>query len=108
MKHLALAALGLLLAASLVPHARAIQDPVPDAAPGRWEYKVVGLDELHDSTLEHLKEAIKQGGGLLDRAKAPLDGLAEKSEAMLNELGAEGWDLVHYSNTSMVLKRPVR
>jgi len=104
MKHLAIAAVGLLLAASLVPRARAVQDPAREA----WEYKVVGLDELHDSTLEHLKEAIKQGGGLLDRAKAPLDGLAEKSEAMLNELGTEGWDLVHYSNTSMVLKRPAR
>lgn len=106
MKHLAIAAVGLLLAASLVPAARAVQEPAP--AGGAWEYKVVGLDELHNTTLEHLKDAIKKKGGLLDRAKAPLDGLAEKSEAMLNELGAEGWELVHYSNTSMILKRPAR
>ena len=75
-----------------------------------WEYKVVGLLEIHGNTLNYLE-------GILDNAERSLKGLAEATEAqltaktedLLNQLGKDGWELEHYDpKRSMIFKRPRR
>jgi hypothetical protein len=101
-------AVGLVLLALALPLTRAGQEPAPGPALQRWDYKVVGLGELHGSTLDYLKGALTEDGGLLDKVKAADDQLARKTEDLLDELGAEGWELLHYSKTSLILMRPAQ
>lgn len=113
MKHATLALLGLALTLVAVPLARASQEPASPSPPPsphdvpRWEYEVVGLVELHGTTLDYLKEAL-EGEGLLGKARKADEQLARKTEDLLDELGAEGWELVHVDSSSMILKRPAR
>ncbi len=73
------------------------------------EYKMVPMSDIHSSTLEYLKDALGESeGGILGLAKAADDQLAKKTEDLLNELGAEGWELLHYSKTSLILMRRAR
>lgn len=99
----------------LAPRAWSLQDDAAAAegtvaaAGTRWEYRVVGLTDLHSSTLDYLKGALtEKEGGLLGLAKAADDQLAAKTQDLLNSLGAEGWELIHYSSTSLILMRPAR
>lgn len=69
----------------------------PGGAPQltEWEYKLIGLSDLDSRGSGESGGNLESGGSL---------------EAKLNELGAEGWELVAYvgytSLDSMVLKRP--
>ncbi len=108
MKNSTLAAGGLFLAAITciaaitVPFARGGQEP---AVATTWEYKVVGMVDMHESTLDYLKGALTAEGGPIGKAKAADEQMAQKTEDLLNELGAEGWELVHYTRTSLIMKR---
>ncbi len=89
------------------------QDPDGSAGHVRWEYKVVGLTEVHGRALEYLGRALEGGDedaglyeGLLGLAKRADDKLAQKNEDLLNELGGEGWELVDYHVRHMIFKRP--
>ncbi len=91
------------------------QDPDATADHVRWEYKVVGLTEIHGRALEYLGQALEGGDedaglyeGLLGLAKRADDKLAQKNEDLLNELGSEGWELIDYHVRHMILKRPAR
>ena len=83
----------------------------PSIEPTTWEYKVVGLAEIHSKTLEYLKEAWEGDDGtsgllsLPGRADAKM---AQKREDILNELGREGWELVDHDVHTLILKRPLR
>ena len=63
----------------------------------QWEYRLIGLSDLDSRGSGESGGNLESGGSL---------------EAKLNELGAEGWELVAYvgytSLDSMVLKRPKR
>lgn len=83
------------------------QEPAP--APGfAWEYKVVGLVDRHEKVLSYLKRAVEDGEGLLGVAREVDAELAQKTEDLLNELGADGWELIQVDATGLVLKRPRR
>ncbi|MCP3915332.1 MAG: hypothetical protein GY711_07235 [bacterium] len=106
--HIHTAAAALLLVTPLALVWGASQDATTAEAPparavhfGPWEYRVVGIAELHGKGLEYLKKALDdaQGSeslmeGLLGVAKGADEQLAKKSEDLLNSLGAEGWELV--------------
>lgn len=83
-------------------------DSNPDARKhGAWEYKVVGMADLHSSTLDYLKSALdRDEGGFLGMAKAADEELAQQTEDVLNEYGAEGWELLEISGVSAIFKRP--
>ena len=101
--------LALLVAALLAlaaPFALARQEVSPPS--DLWEYRAVGVSELYGSTLEYLKGAIGKAEGILGAAKAADDQLVAKTQDLLNELGAEGWELAHYSNNMVIMKRPAR
>ncbi len=102
-----------LLVAALVALPTALglaQEPLdPPITPPRWEYRVVGIVELHGSTLDYLKDALEEHeGGIVGFSKALDAQLHQKTEDLLNELGAEGWELIQIDSTSVVLKRPGR
>jgi len=96
---------GLVLAVLAAPLAFSTQQPAATAH-ATWEYKVVGLTEMHKSALDYLTGAWKEKGTIAEKLKATDEQMAQKTEDLLNELGAEGWELLHHSNTVMVLKRP--
>lgn len=76
-------------------------------APTRWEYKVVGMVDRHGSTLSYLKRAIEGERNPLEIAKGVDEQVAQKTEDLLNELGAEGWELQHFAEWALILKRPM-
>ena len=103
MKNLALA---ILVAAFAAPLAWSALAQEATSAATTLEYKVVPMSDIHSSTLDYLKGALGESeGGILGLAKAADDQLAKKTEDLLNELGAEGWELLHYSKTSLILMR---
>ena len=88
---------------------------------GPWEYEVVGLTDIYGSTLDYLKGAV--GGeeeaaeqdpapgplrGLLGFGKKVDDQLVAKTRDLLNQYGAQGWELVEYRENVLVFKRPKR
>ncbi len=108
MKHLVLAILVSAFAVPLAWSALA-QEVSPATTPPTFEYKVVPMSEIHGRTLAYLKEAPSESkGGILGLFKSLDDQLAKKTEDHLNELGAEGWELLHKSNTSLILMRATR
>ena len=116
MKHFALAILFVAFATGLAWSALAQEaTPTPtltstsNSTYTSIEYKMVPMSDIHASTLDYLKGALGESqGGILGLAKAADDQLAKKTEDLLNELGAEGWELLHYSKTSMILMRRAR
>ena len=89
----------------------AAQEPRPvvqltSPARTRWEYKVVGMVERHGSTLSYLRRALDGDTNPLDLAKGVDEQVALKTEDLLNELGAEGWELEHFADWALILKRP--
>lgn len=73
----------------------------------QWEYKIVSMAEIHGSTLDYLKDALDnaRNGSLFDKAVEADVQLGQKTEDLLNVLGEEGWDLVEYGSTMIILKR---
>jgi len=70
------------------------------------EYKVVPMSDIHARTLDYVLESQEENeGGILGLFKSVDDQLAKKTEDLLNEMGAEGWELLHYSKTSLILMR---
>ncbi len=111
MKHFTLALLAVVFALGLAWNALAQEasSTAAAAATHTVEYKVVPMSDIHSSTLDYLKGALGESeGGILGLAKAADDQLAKKTEDLLNELGAEGWELLHYSKTSLILMRRTR
>ena len=70
------------------------------------EYKVVPMSDIHARTLDYVLDSQEENeGGILGLFKSVDDQLAKKTEDLLNEMGAEGWELLHYSKTSLILMR---
>ena len=61
----------------------------------------------HGSTLTYLKQAIGGERNPLEIAKGVDEQVAQKTEDLLNELGAEGWELEHFAEWALILKRPL-
>lgn len=76
-------------------------------APTRWEYRVVSMIERHGSTLTYLKQAIGGERNPLEIAKGVDEQVAQKTEDLLNELGADGWELEHFADWALIFKRPI-
>lgn len=75
----------------------------------KWEYEVVGLSEIYGSTFDYLKDAFEgDKSDLLKLAKRTDDQLVAKTRDLLNEYGAQGWELAEYRENVLVFKRPVR
>ncbi|MDA1265236.1 MAG: hypothetical protein O2816_09185 [Planctomycetota bacterium] len=108
MKHLSYALCGLVLAALALPLAKAQAAAPQDPAPSAWEYKVVGVTDIHGSTLGNLKDAVTKGTGVLDKLKSTDEELAQSIEDVLNEHGQDGWEMIHATKATLIFKRPAR
>ena len=113
MKNLTLGIAAFALAAPLAWSA--LQEPSSEYSGPLWEYKVVGMTEIHGRSLDYLMDALEGGDedeglaqGLMRLAKRADDQMAKKSEDLLNELGREGWELVESEVKHLILKRPLR
>lgn len=74
-----------------------------------WDYEVVGLTDLHAGALDTAREILegaKNASDLLEFGKKADDALVEKTEKVLDEMGAQGWELVVYRQNVLVFKRP--
>jgi hypothetical protein len=121
MKNLILAALVALPVSTVVVLALPSQDPAQDPPTSEadaisvmravtvWDYKVVGLTDIHAGALETAKAILdeaKSAKDLLDFGKKTDAQLVEKTETVLDELGAEGWELIEYRGNVMIFKKP--
>lgn len=109
MKHLPITLL-CLLAAGAFAWAMPQEDGAPETGPTTepynptFEYKAVGMVDMHGDALDYLKGALGEDG-LLGKAKKADEQWAKKTEDLCNELGAEGWELAHATGSMMIFKR---
>jgi len=118
MKNLILGALVALPVSAAVVLALPAQEGVP-SRPGAisvqrtavaWDYKVVGLTDIHAGALDTAKAILdeaKSAKDLLDFGKKTDAQLVEKTEKVLDEMGADGWELVEYRGNVMIFKKPL-
>ena len=102
MKQLSYALCGLVLAAVALPFVGSTE-PSPPATV--WEYEVVGVTDIHGSTVGNLADAIKSGKGILDKAKSTDEELAQSIEDVLDTYGQDGWELVTATKAQLIFKR---
>tara|TARA_R110002126_G_scaffold23750_20_gene83045 strand:+ start:23141 stop:23500 length:360 start_codon:yes stop_codon:yes gene_type:complete len=118
MKNLILGALVALPVSAAVVLALPAQEPTrvaPEAitvmrAPTTWDYKVVGLTDIHAGAIDTAKAILdeaKSAKDLLDFGKKTDAQLVEKTEKVLDEMGADGWELIEYRGNVMIFKKPL-
>tara|TARA_R110002072_G_scaffold131578_12_gene271175 strand:+ start:2194 stop:2586 length:393 start_codon:yes stop_codon:yes gene_type:complete len=79
-------------------------------APTTWDYKVVGLTDIHAGAIDTAKAILdeaKSAKDLLDFGKKTDAQLVEKTEKVLDEMGADGWELIEYRGNVMIFKKPL-
>lgn len=112
--HLSQDAAGKDPAASATEQSPSVHPAATDEAPpgtSHWEYKVIGLADIHGDSLDYVKRVLNDEKGkresLLSMVKNTDEQFAQKTEDVLNEWGQKGWELEWFSQKMIVFKRPI-
>ena len=76
-------------------------------APTTWDYKVVGLTDIHAGAIDTAKAILDEAKSAKDFGKKTDAQLVEKTEKVLDEMGADGWELIEYRGNVMIFKKPL-
>ena len=93
-----------------LPVSAAVVLALPAQEPTRVAPEVVGLTDIHAGAIDTAKAILdeaKSAKDLLDFGKKTDAQLVEKTEKVLDEMGADGWELIEYRGNVMIFKKPL-